>query len=43
LLTAVPVPPLAVTDLEPVIGPERYTRLLTTAAEFRARLGRRAI
>ena len=43
MLTAVPVPPLAVTDLEPVIGPERYTRLLTTAAEFRARLGRRAI
>ena len=43
MLTAVPVPPLAVTDLEPVIGPERYTRLLSAATEFRARLGQRAI
>jgi trehalose synthase len=37
------VPRLAVTDLEPVIGPERYTRLLSAATEFRARLGQRAI
>ena len=43
MLTQVPVPPLAVTDLEPVIGPARYTRLLTAATEFRARLGQRAI
>ena len=37
------MPPLAVSELEPVIGPERYTRLLTAAAEFRKRLGPRAI
>ena len=37
------MPPLAVGELEPVIGPERYTRLLTAAAEFRQRLGPRSI
>jgi trehalose synthase len=29
--------------LEPVVGPERYARLLTTAARLRDRLGRRTI
>jgi trehalose synthase len=43
LLREVPVPTLAVSELEPVIGPERYARLVTTAAEFRQRLGPRAI
>jgi trehalose synthase len=43
LLREVPVPPLAVSELEPVIGPERYARLLAAAAEFRGRLGPRAI
>ena len=43
MLREVPVPALAVSELEPVIGPERYTRLLTAATEFRARLGQRAI
>jgi trehalose synthase len=43
LLREVPVPPLAVSELEPVIGPERYARLLAAAAEFRGRLGSRAI
>jgi trehalose synthase len=43
LLREVPVPTLAVSELEPVIGPERYARLVTAAAEFRKRLGPRAI
>jgi trehalose synthase len=43
LLREVPVPPLAVSELEPVIGPDRYARLLAAAAEFRGRLGSRAI
>jgi trehalose synthase len=37
------VPTLAVSQLEPVIGPERYTRLVTSAVEFRKRFGPRAI
>ena len=43
LLKDVPVPPLAVADLEPVIGPERYKWLVIAAAEFRARLGQQTI
>jgi trehalose synthase len=43
LLREVPAPPLAVSELEPVIGPERYARLLAAAAEFRQRLGPRTI
>jgi len=43
VLSEVPVSRLAVSELEPVIGPERYARLLTAAAEFRGRLGSRAI
>ena len=43
MLREVPVPPLAVSELEPVIGPERYARLLAAAAEFRQRLGPRTI
>ena len=35
--------PLAVTELEPVIGPERYAGLLAAATVFRERLGRRTI
>jgi trehalose synthase len=38
---AVPGTPVAV--LEPVIGTERYARLVTTAARFRDRLGRRTL
>ena len=38
---AVPATPVAV--LEPVIGTERYVRLVTAAAGFRDRLGRRTI
>ena len=38
---AVPATPVAV--LEPVIGTERYVRLLTAAAGFRDRLGRRTV
>ena len=38
---AVPGTPVAV--LEPVIGTERYARLVTTAARLRGRLGRRTI
>jgi trehalose synthase len=37
------VPRLAATELEPIIGPERYTRLLAVATMFRERLGRRTI
>jgi trehalose synthase len=37
------VPALAVSELEPVIGPERYARLVTAAAKFRQRLGPRSI
>ncbi|HEY7360493.1 MAG TPA: glycosyltransferase, partial [Streptosporangiaceae bacterium] len=43
VLREVPVPPLAVSEFEPVIGPQRYARLLAAAAEFRGRLGSRAI
>src|SRR5262249_13377864 len=43
LLRDVPGPTLTVSELEPVIGPERYARLVTAAAEFRQRLGPRAI
>ena len=39
----VQVPPLTVAELEPVIGSERYARLLTAATEFRGRLGQRTI
>jgi hypothetical protein len=37
MLREVPVPTLAVSELEPVIGPERYERLVSAAAEFRQR------
>jgi trehalose synthase len=43
LLQDVPIRPLAVAELEPVIGPERYGRLVTAAAAFRERLGPRTI
>jgi len=43
LLREVQVPPLAVAALEPVIGAERYARLLTAATGFRGRLGQRTI
>ena len=43
LLREVSAPPLDATELEPIIGPERYTRLLAEATMFRERLGRRAI
>ena len=43
MLQEVPVPPLAVAELEPAIGPERYTRLVTAAVAFRERLGQRTI
>jgi trehalose synthase len=43
LLREVAVPPLDAAELEPIIGPERYTRLLAEATMFRERLGRRAI
>jgi trehalose synthase len=43
LLREVAVPPLAAAELEPIIGPERYTRLLAEATMFRERLGRRTI
>jgi trehalose synthase len=43
VLREVPVSPLAVSEFEPVIGPQRYARLLAGAAEFRGRLGSRAI
>jgi hypothetical protein len=43
VLHEVPVPPLAVSEFGPVIGPQRYARLLAAAAEFRGRLGSRAI
>jgi trehalose synthase len=39
----VAVPPLDAAELEPIIGPERYTRLLAEATMFRERLGRRTI
>ena len=35
--------PLDAAELEPIIGPERYTRLLAEATMFRERLGRRTI
>ena len=37
------VPRTSIAALEPVIGTEQYTRLLTAAARFRDRLGRRTI
>ena len=43
LVQDVPIRPVAVNDLEPVLGPERYGQLVTAAAAFRARLGRRTI
>jgi trehalose synthase len=43
LLREVSVPPLDAAELEPIIGPERYTRLLAEATMFRDRLGRRTI
>ena len=43
LLREVAVPPLDAAELEPIIGPERYTRLLAEATMFRERLGRRTI
>ena len=43
MLREVAVPPLDAAELEPIIGPERYTRLLAEATMFRERLGRRTI
>ena len=43
LLREVAVPPLDAAELEPIIGPKRYTRLLAEATMFRERLGRRTI
>jgi len=43
LLREVAVSPLDAAELEPIIGPERYTRLLAEATMFRERLGRRTI
>jgi len=43
LVQDVPIRPAAMTELEPVIGPERYGLLVTGAAAFRGRLGRRTI
>ena len=43
LLREIAVPPLDAAELEPIIGPERYTRLLAEATMFRERLGRRTI
>jgi len=43
VLHEVPVRPLAVTELEPVIGSGRYAGLLGAATVFRERLGRRTI
>ena len=37
------VPGTPITVLEPIIGTERYERLLTASARFRDRLGRRTI
>jgi trehalose synthase len=37
------VPPLPVAELEPVIGAERYAKLLSAATAFRGRLGRRTV
>jgi trehalose synthase len=43
LLTEVPVPTMPVAELEPVIGPERYERLVAAATVFRGELGQRTI
>jgi trehalose synthase len=43
LLNEVAVPVMSVAKLEPVIGPKRYERLLTTGEAFRAQLGQRTI
>jgi trehalose synthase len=43
LVQDVPIRPVAVTELEPVLGPERYGQLVTTAAAIRGRLGQRII
>jgi len=43
LVQDVPIRPVAVTELEPVLGPGRYGQLVTAAAAFRARLGQRII
>ncbi|MGE5133566.1 MAG: glycosyltransferase [Gemmatimonadota bacterium] len=43
LLRAVPVPSRPVVALEPIIGPERYTRLLAAADRFRALMAGRTI
>jgi trehalose synthase len=43
LLNEVHVPQVAIAELEPVIGPERYARLLAAATMFRGRLGRRTV
>jgi len=43
LVQDVPIRPVAVTELEPVLGPERYGQLVTAAAAIRGRLGQRII
>jgi trehalose synthase len=43
LVHDVPIRPVAVTELEPVIGPGRYGQLVTAAAALRGRLGPRII
>jgi len=43
LVHDVPIRPVAVTELEPVIGPGRYSELVTAAAALRGRLGQRII
>jgi trehalose synthase len=43
LVHEVPIRPVAVTELEPVIGPGRYGELATAAAALRGRLGQRII
>ena len=43
VLREVAVPRLAAAELEPIIGPGRYTRLLAVATMLRERLGRRTI
>jgi trehalose synthase len=43
LVQDVPIRPVAVAELEPVIGPGRYHQLVTAAAALRGRLGQRTI
>jgi trehalose synthase len=43
LVHDVPIRPVAVTELEPVIGHGRYAQLVTAAAALRGRLGQRVI